>query len=64
MKEKHTAQAEYNTAVSSGQTAVKLEQKDSTSIFEVALGNIAAGEKCMVSFTYVLLSNRHADLHD
>jgi len=38
-----------------GHTAVKLSQQSSDRIFQISLGNLAAGDTCMVRVEYVQL---------
>lgn len=53
VKEKAKAQEEYDAAVERGETAGLLEQGPTSDVFMTSLGNIPAGEKLLVTVTYV-----------
>lgn len=53
VKEKAKAKEEYDAAVERGETAGLLEQGPTSDVFMTSLGNIPAGEKLLVTVTYV-----------
>ena len=53
VKEKVKAKEEYDAAVERGQTAGLLEQAATSDVFMTSLGNIPAGEKMLVTITYI-----------
>ncbi|KAJ9653202.1 hypothetical protein H2198_007613 [Neophaeococcomyces mojaviensis] len=54
VKERNQARAEYQEAVSRGQTAGLLEQNpDAADVFTTSIGNVPAGEKIHIEITYL-----------
>ena len=53
IKEKARAKKEYDAAVQRGETAGLLEQGSTSDVFMTSLGNVPAGEKLLVTITYI-----------
>lgn len=53
VKEKAKAKEEYDAAVKRGETAGLLGQGPTSDVFMTSLGNIPAGEKLLVTITYI-----------
>lgn len=53
VKEKTKAKEVYNDAIARGKTAGLLEQGPTSDVFMTTLGNIPAGEKFLVTLTYI-----------
>ena len=57
VKRKEEAQAEFDSAVRQGHTAVQMQKVKGASLYRVDVGNLAAMDECLVEFKYVRLLN-------
>lgn len=57
VKRKAEAQAEYDSAVRQGHTAVQMQQGKGASLYRVDIGNLSSMDECVVTFSYVRLLN-------
>jgi len=57
VKRKVEAQAEFDSAVRQGHTAVHLQQGKGSQLYKVSIGNLISMEECIIEFSYVRILN-------